>query len=352
VVAVQEVTLIPGDGIGPAVVDAARRVLEAAGTSIRWDVRDLGRAAGADPLPEASLASIRRTGAALKGPVSLPPGGPSVNVGLKQRLDLFLQVRPARGVSGVPAVHDDIDVIVMRETTEDFYAGVEFAAGSSDAEEFLSWLATRGMRLPGRSAVSVKAASEVGSRRMLTASYDYARRAGRRKVTVVVKTAVLRCTDGLFRAVARDVASGYPDLETDEMAVDLAAAQLAQHPADLDVLVMPGQYGDILSDVASAVSGGVGIAPGATFGTGLAVFEAVHGTAPRLAGLDRANPIAMILSGALLLRHLGLAETAGRVERAVADVLQDGRYLTYDLASGHRAVGTSAAADAVIRQLS
>lgn len=345
------VTLVSGDGIGPEVVGAACRVLAAAGSRVTWERHDLGVAAGTDVLPESTLESIRRTRVALKGPVSLPPGSPSVNVALKQQLDLFLQVRPSRSLPGVRGLHADVDLVVMRETTEDFYAGAAFAAGSADADELLRWLSGKGRPLPPGSAVNIKATSEPGARRMLEASFGYARRHGRRRVTVVHKTAVLRCTDGLFRAVARDVAAGYPDLEFDELAVDLAAARIAQRPSELDVLVMPGQYGDILSDVAAAVTGGIGIAPGATYGQEIAIFEAVHGTAPHLAGQDRANPVAVILSGALLLRHIGQHEAASRVELAVADLTRDGRFLTYDLASRHPAVGTEAAAEELLRLL-
>lgn len=345
------VTLISGDGIGPEVIGAACRVLVAAGGRISWERHELGVAAGADVLPDSALDSIRYTTVALKGPVSLPPGSPSVNVALKQRLDLFLQVRPSRSLPGVSGLHPDVDVMVMRETTEDFYAGAGFAAGSADADELGRWLSGKGQPLPPGSAVNIKATSEPGARRMLQASFDYARRHGRRRVTVVHKTAVLRCTDGLFRDVARDVAGEYPDLEFDELAVDLAAARIAQRPRKLDVLVMPGQYGDILSDVAAAVTGGIGIAPGATYGQDVAVFEAVHGTAPHLAGQDRANPIAVILSGALMLRHIGQHEAASRVERAVAELTRDGRFLTYDLATRHPAVGTQAATDELLRLL-
>ena len=348
---VRPVTLIPGDGIGPEVVDSARRVLEAAGARISWECHEVGTASAVDPLPPAVLESIRRTGVALKGPVSLPPTGPSVNITLKQQLDLYLQVRPSRSLGCAAAVHQDVDTVVMRETTEDFYAGVEFGAGSPDGDDFLEWLRARGRRLPPKSAVSIRAASEAGSRRMLRASFEYARQAGRQRVTVVHKTAVLRCTDGLFRAVAREVAADYPELQTDELAVDRAAAELAQHPAELDVLVMPGQYGDILSDVAAAVSGGLGSAPGATFGDGVAVFEAVHGTAPKLQGRDQANPLGVIKSGVLMLHHIGQVEPARRVERAVSQLLVEGRALTRDLATRHPGVGTAAATDEIIRLL-
>ena len=345
------VTVIPGDGIGPECTEATRRVLAATGVAIDWIEHRLGVAADTDPLPAAALESIRRTGVALKGPISLPPGGRSVNIALKHHLDLFVQARPVSSLPGAPGLHAGVDLVVLRETTEDFYAGIEFDADSGQATALLGLLAEMGRPLPAGSAVSLKHTTALGARRMLDFSFRYARGNGRQRVTVVHKSAVTRSTDGLFLAVARDVATGYPDIEIDELAVDAAAAQLARAPAELDVLVMPGQYGDILSDLAAAVVGGVGLAPGANYGADIAMFEAVHGTAPRHAGRDRANPMALILSGALLLDHIGHPGPAASVRHAVAAVVRDGRHLTYDIARAHPPVGTARVTEEIIRRL-
>lgn len=354
------VTLIPGDGIGPEVIDAGRRVLEASGAGLDWDVQLLGQpaldAGASDAVPEQALASVRHNGVALKGPVTTRRGGGfrSPNIALRRALDLYVQVRPVRSLPGVTAGFPNVDVVVIRETTEDLYAGIEYPSGSGWAEELAAWLADHGATVAERSGISIKAVSPGAVRRAMVFAIDWARRNGRRRITVVHKGTVMRATDGLFLDVAMEVAGGCPSVEVDDRLVDDVAMGLARRPGDFDVLVTSNLYGDILSDLAAGLVASPGLVPGANYGPGAAVFEAAHGSAPKHAGRDRANPIAAILSGALMLRHLGEEEAASRVERAVWDVVADGRSVTYDLkadAGDPTAVGTRAVADAVIARL-
>jgi isocitrate dehydrogenase (NAD+) len=355
------VTLIPGDGTGPELTAAACRVLDASGASLSWDVRHVGAQAyerEGSALPDAVLESIRTNGVALKGPVATPPGAAfrSVNIELRRALDLYAQVRPCRRFEGAPSPVEALDVLVIRETTEDLYAGVEYAAGAPETAELIGWLSSHGHAwLRPESAISVKPISEWSTRRIFRFAFEYARSHRRRRVTAVHKAAVMKHTDGLFRDVARDVARDYPDLEFDDRAVDTLALQFVRRPAELDVLVAPNLYGDILSDLAAGLVGGLGLAPGANIGEGIAVFEAAHGTAPAHAGKDRANPIALVLCGVLLLRHLGEDGAAERVETAVSELIADGEHLTYDLRGGDNGrppARTSELADALVARLS
>ncbi len=354
-----DVTVIPGDGIGPEVVDAARRVVEATGVAVRWDVQQLGQpaldAGAGSALPAATLDSVRRTGAALKGPVSTSATGgfPSPNTGLRRALDVFAQVRPARSLPGVATPFPTLDVAVIRETTEDLYAGIEFAAGSPGARDVIEAARRHGAALSDAAAVSLKPASEAAVRRTLEFAVGWAREHGRRKVTVAHKATVMRATDGLFLEVGRELAAANPDLEIDDVLVDNLTALLVRRPEEVDVVVTTNQYGDILSDLVAGMSGGVGLAPGANHGPGVAVFEAAHGSAPRHAGTDRADPLGMVRSAALLLRHLGEDTAAGRVETAVAGLLAEGRVRTYDLLppGAPGASGTRAVADALVARL-
>ncbi len=354
-----DVTVIPGDGIGPEVVDAARRVVEATGVAVRWDVQQLGQpaldAGAGSALPAATLDSVRRTGAALKGPVSTSATGgfPSPNTGLRRALDVFAQVRPARSLPGVATPFPTLDVAVIRETTEDLYAGIEFAAGSPGARDVIEAARRHGAALSDAAAVSLKPASEAAVRRTLEFAVGWAREHGRRKVTVAHKATVMRATDGLFLEVGRELAAANPDLEIDDVLVDNLTALLVRRPEEVDVVVTTNQYGDILSDLVAGMSGGVGLAPGANHGPGVAVFEAAHGSAPRHAGTDRADPLGMVRSAALLLRHLGEDAAAGRVETAVAGLLAEGRVRTYDLLppGAPGASGTRAVADALVARL-
>jgi len=356
---VTSVTLIPGDGIGPEVVDAARRVLEATGADLTWDVQQIGQpaldAGAAQSLPAAAVASVKRTGVALKGPVSTSRTGgfPSPNTALRRALDMFANVRPARALAGVSTFFPALDVVVIRETTEDLYAGIEFAAGSPGAEAVADAARRHGAVLAPASAISLKPASEAAVRRTLEFAVDWARRQGRRHVTVAHKATVMRATDGLFVEIGRELADRNPDMEIDEILVDNLTAQLIRRPEAHDVIVTTNQYGDILSDLVAGMTGGVGLMPGASYGAGVAVFEAAHGSAPRHAGTDRADPLGVVRSGAMLLRHLGETTRADALDAAVSDLLREGEVRPYDLLppSPRGAAGTTAVADALVERL-
>ncbi len=329
-------TLIPGDGTGPELTAATRRVLDATGVELEWSEHDIGlptyRETG-DPLPASVLESIRRDGVALKGPVSTPKTGEfrSVNIELRRSLDLFAQVRPCKSFVGAFSPFPAVDVVVVREASEDLYAGIEYEGGSEDAEELVRWLAAHDHASvrPG-AAIAVKPISEWASRRIFRFAFEYARAHGRRRVTAVHKATVMKHTDGIFVHAARELAGEYPDLVVDDISVDTLCLHLVRKPEEFDVLVAPNLYADIVSDLAAGLVGGLGLAPGGNYGDEVAVFEAAHGTAPRHAGRGVANPIALILSGALLLRQLGESSAAERVERSVAGVIESG-YVTYDL---------------------
>ena len=355
------VTLIPGDGIGPELAEATRRVLEATGVEFDWDVQHAGTDVmdqnDGNPLPEHVLESIRQNGTALKGPITTPVGGGfrSVNVGLRKSLDLFGQIRPCKTYPGVRTRYEDVDLIVVRENTEDLYAGVEFEEGTEAADELLDWLAGKGYDKVRRdSGISIKPISETGTRQIVQFAFDYARRNGRRKVTAVHKANIMKFTDGLFLHVARDVAAENSDIEFEDRIVDNLSMQLVQRPEEYDVLVLPNLYGDIVSDLCAGLIGGLGLAPGANFGTNAAVFEPTHGSAPKYAGQNKVNPMAMMLSGVLMLRHLEENDAAERLERAIAAVVAEGESVTYDMKPSRddpTAVGTSQVGDAIIEKL-
>jgi isocitrate dehydrogenase (NAD+) len=355
------VTLIPGDGTGPELAEATRRVLEATGVEFDWDVQHAGTDVmeqhGGNPLPEHVLESIRRNGTALKGPITTPVGGGfrSVNVGLRKSLDLYGQVRPCKSYPGVRSRYANVDLIVVRENTEDLYAGVEFEEGTEDADELLNWLAIKGHpNIRRDSGISIKPISETGTRQIVQFAFDYARRNGRRKVTAVHKANIMKFTDGLFLHVARDVAEENSDLEFEDRIVDNLSMQLVQRPEEYDVLVLPNLYGDIVSDLCAGLIGGLGLAPGANFGESAAVFEPTHGSAPKYTGQNKVNPMAMMLSGMLMLRHLDEHAAAERLEKAIAEVIAEGKSVTYDMKPARddpTAVGTSEVADAIIEKL-
>jgi isocitrate dehydrogenase (NAD+) len=329
------VTLIPGDGIGPELAEATRRVLEASGAALEWEVVDAGEAVMAQygtPLPDHVLESIRRNRVALKGPITTPVGEGfrSVNVTLRQALGLYANVRPVRSIPGVESRYDDVDLVIVRENTEDLYAGIEHMVGRDAAE-------------------SIKIITREASERIARYAFDYAVANGRRKVTAVHKANIMKLSDGLFLESCRTIAAGYEGrIEFEDRIVDNMCMQLVQKPDLYDVLVLPNLYGDIVSDLAAGLVGGLGVAPGANIGTEAAVFEPVHGSAPKYAGQDRANPTALILSGALMLRHLGELDAAERVESALRAVIADGRTLTRDLGG---TAGTSGFADAIVARL-
>jgi len=354
------VTFIPGDGVGPEVTEATRRVLEATGVSFEWDDVTIGAAAQeatGSLLPTAALESIRRNHVAIKGPVTTPiaSGFRSVNVALRQQLDLYACVRPCRSYPGVLSAYNDVDIIVVRENTEGLYAGIEFDTGAEDTARLASLVEeTQARTLPAESAVSLRVVSPGGSRRIMRFAFEYARTIGRKKVTAVHKSNILKYSDGVFLRAAREVAPQYPDVEFDDVLLDACCMQLAKRPQQFDVLVCPNFYGDLLSDLCAGLVGGLGLAPGANIGEGIAVFEPTHGSAPKYAGLNRVNPIATMLSGVLMLRYLEEAESADRLENAIATVISEGESVTYDMKADRddlSAVTTSQVADAVIARL-
>jgi isocitrate dehydrogenase (NAD+) len=355
------VTLIPGDGIGPELTEATRRVLEATGVEFEWDLQPAGEAVmaahGGNPLPSETLESIRENGVALKGPITTPigTGFRSVNVALRKELDLYAQVRPCKSYPGVRSRYEDVDLVIVRENTEDLYAGIEFAEGTPDAAELIEWLAAHGAPVPRPdSGISIKPISVSGSRRAFEFAFDYARRMGRRKLTAVHKANIMKFTDGLWLHTARAVAEENPDIEFDDRIVDNMSMQLVQWPEEYDVLVLPNLYGDILSDLAAGLIGGLGVAPGANFGDDVAVFEPTHGSAPKYAGQNRVNPIAQLLSGMLMLRHLEERDAADRLEAAISELIREGESVTYDMKPARddpTAVGTSEVADALVEKL-
>jgi isocitrate dehydrogenase (NAD+) len=354
-------TLIPGDGIGPELTEATRRVLEATGVAFDWDVQEAGAevmdAHGGNPLPPETLESVRRNGVALKGPITTPVGTGfrSVNVGLRTSLDLYAQVRPCKSYPGVRSRYENVDLVIVRETTEDIYAGIEFEEGTAEAVELTEWLESHGGSLPKRdSGISIKPISITGTRRVFQFAFDYARRMGRRKVTCVHKANIMKFTDGLWLRTAREVAEQNQDIDFDDRIADNMCMQLVQHPEDYDVLVLPNLYGDIVSDLAAGLIGGLGVAPGANFGDRVAVFEPTHGSAPKYAGQNKANPIAQMLSGMLMLHHIGEYDAGVRLERAIAALIEEGKSVTYDMKPSRddpTAVGTSQVADALIAKL-
>jgi isocitrate dehydrogenase (NAD+) len=357
------VTLIPGDGTGPEIAEATRRVLEATGVGFEWDVQEAGADVmdrhGGNPLPEAVIDSIRRNGTAIKGPITTPVGSGfrSVNVGLRKSLDMYAQVRPCKLYPGVRTRYADtpVDLVIVRENTEDLYAGIEFERRSDGARQIAAAIErAAGVRLRDDTGISIKPISETGTRRVVQFAFDYARRAGRGKVTSVHKANIMKHTDGLWLEVSRQFAAENGDIEFEDRIVDNMCMQLVQKPELYDVLVLPNLYGDILSDLGAGLVGGLGVAPGANFGTDAAVFEPTHGSAPKYAGQNRVNPIAMMLSGVMMLRHLEEAVAADRLEAAIAAVIADGRSVTYDMKPSPgdpTAVGTSDVADAIIDQL-
>jgi isocitrate dehydrogenase (NAD+) len=354
------VTLIPGDGTGPELTEATRRVLEATGVAFEWDVRQAGvdvmESAGT-PLPEDTLASVKENGIALKGPITTPigTGFRSVNVALRHELELYACVRPCKSYAGVRSRYQDVDLVVVRENTEDLYAGIEYEAGSEDATKVIDTLnALQAKQIAAGSGISVKPISAAASERIIRYAFEYARANGRRQVAGVTKANIMKFTDGLFLSVFRGVAADYPDIGSREVLVDALTMQLVQRPEEFDVLVLPNLYGDIISDLTAGLVGGLGVAPGANIGEHAAVFEATHGSAPKYTGQNKVNPTAMILSGKLMLEHLGERDAAQRLEAAVAAVIAAGDRVTYDLKPTRddpTAVGTSEYADAIIERL-
>lgn len=326
-----DVTLIPGDGIGPEVIDAAVKVINAAGVNINWELMDAGQHViekYGSPLPSHVIESIRKNKVALKGPITTPvaTGFRSVNVALRKELSLYANVRPCKTFEGIPSRYKNIDLVIVRENTEDLYAGIEHMIGDYAAE-------------------SIKIITRKASEMITRYAFEFARNHNRKKVTAVHKANIMKCTDGLFLEAARSVSSKYPEVEFEEMIVDAMCMNLVLTPENYDVMVMPNLYGDIISDLCAGLIGGLGVAPGANIGTDAAVFEPVHGSAPTIAGKNTANPTAAILSGAAMLRHLGETTAANSIENAVKNILKDSKYKTYDFGGS---TGTREFADRLV----
>jgi len=354
------VTLIPGDGTGPEITEATRRVLEATGVPFSWELHQAGLEMlekFGTVLPDEVIESIKRTKVGLKGPITTPVGKGvrSANVVLRKKLDLYANLRPAKTYQGLRSRYANIDMIIVRENTEDLYAGVEFQNGTPEQQEIIDTIArTTGTHLDNNSAISIKYISVMATRRIVKFAFDHARSNNRHKVTAVHKANIMRFSDGLFLATAHEVAKEYPEIHFEDRIVDNMCMQLVQKPEQYDVLVLPNLYGDIISDLSAGLIGGLGVAPGANIGSQYAVFEPVHGSAPKYAGQNKVNPMAMMFSGVLMLRHLGETNAACRLEKAIAAVIAEGKNVTYDLKprpDDPSAVGTSQVADAVIEKL-
>jgi len=354
-----EVTFIPGDGTGPELAEATRRVLEATGVQFQWDRREAGvdeYEAHGNPFPDATLDSLRRTGVGIKGPTTTPVGSGfrSVNVLLRKELDLFACIRPCKAYEGVRTRFPQTDIVIVRENTEDLYAGIEFEKGSESNARLRAVLEELGEHVREDAGISIKPISVMGSERIVEEAFRYAEAYGRRKVTAAHKANIMKFSDGLFLEVARQVAKRHPDIEFEDRIIDNLCNQLVSRPEEYDVIVLPNLYGDIVSDLGAGMIGGLGVAPGGNIGSEAAVFEATHGSAPKYKGRNRVNPTALMLSGMLLLRHLEEREAADRLEGAIAELIRKGDKVTYDLKPTRddpSAVGTSEFADAVIEQM-
>jgi isocitrate dehydrogenase (NAD+) len=366
IIMVYDVTLILGDGTGPELAAAARQCIDATGVKINWDLQEAGvdvMAKTGNPLPASVLESVRRTRCALKAPITTPVGTGfrSINVHLRQELGLFACVRPCKYYPGVRTLYDKnpVDIVIVRENTEDLYAGIEFERGDAKTAELIAEInrLASGRKIltsPEETGITIKPISVSGSRQIVKCAFDYARENNRKKVTAVHKANIMKFSDGLYLEIAREVATEYPDIEFEDRIVDNMCMQLVQKPEWYDVVVLPNLYGDILSDLAAGLVGGLGVAPGANLGPSGAVFEATHGSAPKYKGLNKVNPTAVILSGMLMLRYLGEKDAAQRLENAVAAVIAEGKSVTYDMKTDRNdptAVGTREMADAICQKL-
>jgi len=356
-----KITLIPGDGIGPEVVAAAQRCIDATGVKIEWETALAGLIAQektGELLPQATLDSIKKNKVCLKGPITTPigTGFRSVNVAIRQALDLYVCLRPAKSYPGVKSYYKDIDLVIVRENTEDLYAGIEFEIDKPETKRLIEEIVQASKKkIRPDSGISIKPISKTATERIVRFAFEYAIKNSRKKITAITKANIMKFTDGLFLKTAREVAKDYEGkVVFEEALVDNMAMQLVQKPHNFDVLVLPNLYGDILSDLCAGLIGGLGIAPGANIGEGIAVFEAVHGSAPKYAGLNKTNPTAMISSGILMLRYLKEDKAADKLENSLKIVLAEGKSVTYDL-KPHRddptAVGTKEMADAIIRKI-
>lgn len=355
-----DVTLIPGDGIGPELTQATRRVLDATGVKFNWDIVD----AGVDvidkygtPLPDHVIESIRSNKVALKGPITTPVGYGfrSVNVSLRKILDLYACLRPCKSYPGTPTYFNNVDLVIVRENTEDLYAGIEFEMGKPETTQVIQSIEKlSGAAIKPDSGISIKPISVTGTRRIVKFAFDYAILNDRKKVTALHKANIMKFTDGLFLEIAREVSKDYPGIEFEDRIIDNMTMQMVKNPGQFDVIVCPNLYGDIISDLGAGLVGGLGLAPGANIGDEAALFEPTHGSAPKYKGMNKANPMAQMLSGVMMLKHLNELDAADNLEKAIADVVKEGTRVTYDLLPDDqrgRAVGTSQVADAIIEKL-
>jgi isocitrate dehydrogenase (NAD+) len=355
-----KVTMIPGDGVGPELSEATMRVLDATGVDFEWEILQAGENVMQEygtPLPENVLESIRRNKVAIKGPITTPVGKGfrSVNVALRKELDLYALYRPCKSYAGVRSRYTDIDILMVRENTEDIYIGIEFEEGTDECKAMIEAISAASRKtIRPDSGLSIKPISIFGTRRVVKSAFEYARANGRKQVTAVHKANIMKFTDGLWLRVAQEVAKDYPDIEFQDRIVDNMCMQLVQVPEKYDMLVLPNLYGDIVSDLGAGLIGGLGLAPGANMGDEIAVFEATHGSAPKYAGQNKMNPMAMLLSGVMMLRHLKEPEAAKRLEDAIASIIAEGKSVTYDMKPERNdptAVGTSQVADAIINRI-
>jgi isocitrate dehydrogenase (NAD+) len=355
------ITLIPGDGIGPEVSLAAKRCIEATGISVQWDEFIAGEAAikkFGTPLPDDIIASVKENKVAIKGPIVTPVGSGfrSVNVQLRHSLDLYACLRPAKTMEGLKTPYKNVDLVIVRENSEDLYMGVEFQEGSGDAKTIIDIVnSMSAKKIRQDSGITINPISRFATRRIFRFAFEYALKNNRKKITAVHKANIMKHTDGLFLAVAREVAAEYAGrVEFSDAIVDNLCMQLVTKPQNFDVLVLPNLYGDIVSDLCAGLVGGLGVAPGANIGDGIALFEPVHGSAPKYTGLNKVNPTATILSGAMMLRYIGEPDAAARLEKAVGDIICEGKFVTYDLKADRNdpsAASTSGMADAIIKKL-
>jgi isocitrate dehydrogenase (NAD+) len=354
------VTLITGDGIGPEIAEATRRCIDATGADIKWEIAEAGvdvMKTKGTPLPQETIDSVRKNGVALKAPITTPVGTGfrSINVYLRQELDLFACLRPCKSYKGVRSKYSDIDLVIVRENTEDLYAGIEYEKGKDDTLELINWINKHSKRqVSNTTGISIKPISVEGTERIVRFAFDYAIKMNRKKVTSVHKANIMKFSDGLWLEISREVAADYPDIEFEDRIVDNMCMQLIQKPELYDVIVLPNLYGDIISDLCAGLVGGLGVAPGANIGEKGAIFEATHGSAPKYAGQNKVNPTAVILSGALMLSHLEMQSEAEKLEKAVAAVISEGKDVTYDMKADRNdptAVGTQEMADAIIAKI-
>ncbi len=351
------VTMIMGDGIGPEIAEATMRCVDATGAAIKWDIQQAGTdimEKTGTPLPDETIKSLETSDAAIKAPITTPVGTGfrSINVHLRQHFDLYACLRPCKYYPGIRSKYDNIDLVIVRENTEDCYAGIEFEKDTDAAAELISWLNNHSSKkVKVDSGITIKPISTSGTERIVKFAFEYARANGRKKVTSVHKANIMKHTDGLWLDISREVAKQYPDIEFDDRIVDNMCMQLVQYPEMYDVLVLPNLYGDILSDLCAGLIGGLGMAPGGNFGKDMAVFEATHGSAPKYKGLNKVNPTALMLSAVLMLRHIGYRDEADRMENAIAAVIAEGKDVTYDMKPDRNdptAVGTKEMTDAII----